>query len=159
MGAPGAVKDAGATAAGMGAEQLLESGHQDVVHDVAVDYYGKRLATCSSDRLIKLFALGAGDVPSTPLATLSGHDGPVWQVAWAHPKFGSILASCSYDRRVIVWREGAENEWHQEQVLDCSSLHSLFVIFALLLLLKQTTALDSILRRFRCDRDRQWIRV
>ena len=28
------------------------------------------------------------------------HEGPVWQVAWAHPKFGSILASCSYDRKV-----------------------------------------------------------
>lgn len=28
------------------------------------------------------------------------HEGPVWQVAWAHPKFGNILASCSYDRKV-----------------------------------------------------------
>ena len=28
------------------------------------------------------------------------HDGAVWQVAWAHPKFGNILASCSYDRKV-----------------------------------------------------------
>lgn len=34
------------------------------------------------------------------------HEGPVWQVAWAHPKFGSLLASCSYDGRVIVWKEG-----------------------------------------------------
>lgn len=34
------------------------------------------------------------------------HDGSVWQVSWAHPKFGSILASCSYDGKVIVWKEG-----------------------------------------------------
>lgn len=33
------------------------------------------------------------------------HEGPVWQVAWAHPMFGNILASCSYDRKVIVWKE------------------------------------------------------
>ena len=33
------------------------------------------------------------------------HEGPVWQVAWAHPKFGSILASCSYDGTVIIWQE------------------------------------------------------
>ena len=33
------------------------------------------------------------------------HEGPVWQVAWAHPKFGSILASCSYDGSVIIWQE------------------------------------------------------
>lgn len=35
------------------------------------------------------------------------HEGPVWQVAWAHPKFGALLASCSYDGRVIVWKETA----------------------------------------------------
>lgn len=29
-------------------------------------------------------------------------------MAWAHPKFGSLLASCSYDGRVIVWKEGAQ---------------------------------------------------
>ena len=33
------------------------------------------------------------------------HTGPVWQVAWAHPKFGNILASCSYDGQVLIWRE------------------------------------------------------
>ena len=42
---------------------------------------------------------------------ITSHDGPVWQVAWAHPKFGNILASCGYDHRVIVWREVAENQW------------------------------------------------
>ena len=33
------------------------------------------------------------------------HDGPVWQVAWSHPKFGSLLASCSYDGKVLVWKD------------------------------------------------------
>ena len=35
------------------------------------------------------------------------HQAPVWQVAWAHPKFGNILASCSYDGKVFIWREGS----------------------------------------------------
>ena len=30
----------------------------------------------------------------------SRHEGPVWQVCWAHPKFGSMIASCSYDHKV-----------------------------------------------------------
>ena len=42
-----------------------------------------------------------------------GHEGPVWQVAWAHPKFGSLIASCSYDRKVIVWKEASERQWVQ----------------------------------------------
>jgi protein transport protein SEC13 len=29
----------------------------------------------------------------------------VWCVAWAHPKYGNILASCSYDGKVLIWRE------------------------------------------------------
>ncbi len=40
-----------------------------------------------------------------------GHDGPVWQVNWAHPKFGVILASCSYDGSVIVHKEQPQNVW------------------------------------------------
>ena len=36
---------------------------------------------------------------------LRSHEGPVWQVAWAHPQFGALLASCGYDRRVVVHRE------------------------------------------------------
>lgn len=29
--------------------QKIETGHNDVVHDVSMDYYGKRVATASSD--------------------------------------------------------------------------------------------------------------
>ncbi|RWR82822.1 protein transport protein SEC13 B-like protein [Cinnamomum micranthum f. kanehirae] len=49
------------------------------------------------------------------LANLSGHSGPVWQVPWAHPKYGSILASCSYDGHVIIWNENpaVPNDWSQ----------------------------------------------
>ena len=38
------------------------------------------------------------------LETLRGHDGAVWSVAWAHPKYGAVLASSSYDGRVLIWR-------------------------------------------------------
>lgn len=36
---------------------------------------------------------------------------PVWQVAWAHPKFGVLLASCSYDGKVIIFREAPQGQW------------------------------------------------
>ncbi|KAL0350959.1 UNVERIFIED_CONTAM: protein transport protein SEC13B [Sesamum radiatum] len=95
--------------------QKIETGHNDVVHDVAMDYYGKRVATASSDATIKIIGI-SNNSTSQHLATLSGHQGPVWQVAWAHPKFGSALASCSYDGKVIIWKEGNQNEWSQFQV-------------------------------------------
>ena len=38
------------------APQLLDTQHEDHVHDVAWDYYARRLATCSSDGTVKIFA-------------------------------------------------------------------------------------------------------
>lgn len=37
----------------------------------------------------------------------------MWRVAWAHPSFGNILASCSYDRMVFLWKETSENVWNK----------------------------------------------
>ena len=37
------------------AGQTIESGHTDAIHDAQLDYYGRRLATASSDRTIRLF--------------------------------------------------------------------------------------------------------
>ena len=48
-----------------------------------------------------------GDTPRK-VGELRAHEGPVWQVAWAHPRFGSIIATCSYDRRMLVWKETAQ---------------------------------------------------
>ncbi|KAL5565504.1 hypothetical protein UlMin_028668 [Ulmus minor] len=97
--------------------QKIETGHQDTVHDVAMDYYGKRLATASSDATIRITGVTSNS-GSQHLATLTGHKGPVWEVAWAHPKFGSFLASCSYDGQVIIWKEGNQNEWQQAYVFN-----------------------------------------
>ncbi|KAI1295235.1 GTPase-activating protein S13, partial [Mortierella claussenii] len=104
-------------------EQPLETQHEDMIHDAQYDYYGKRLATCSSDRSIKIFDV---DGENHRLAsTLRGHEGPVWQISWAHPKFGCILASCSYDGKVFVWRE-QNGQWARikEHVSHTASVNS-----------------------------------
>lgn len=78
--------------------------HTDVIHDTQFDYYGELLATASSDRTIGIHVARAGQ-PVQRIACLSGHEGPVWMVAWAHPRFGRVLASASFDQKVIVWKE------------------------------------------------------
>lgn len=146
-------------------------------HDAQMDYYGKRLATASSDRTVRIFDVVEGQyqlIATLPgyawclysellvsflfkitcgqrcsdgmncqaraweIATLmtnmswtesfaaddctinhiptqsnhaSRHTGAVWQVCWAHPKFGNIIASCSYDKRIIIWKEEAARQW------------------------------------------------
>jgi len=33
------------------------------------------------------------------------HEAPVARVSWAHPEFGPILASCSFDRTTKIWEQ------------------------------------------------------
>ena len=90
-------------------EVRFDSKHEDHITDVAWDFYARRLATASSDRTVKIWTV---DKESHELeATLTGHDGPVWEVGWAHPKWGSVVASCSYDGTVLVFREDAPGRW------------------------------------------------
>lgn len=47
------------------------------------------------------------------------HSGSVWRVTWAHPEFGQVIATCSFDRTVSVWeecvgdtgRDGVQSNW------------------------------------------------
>lgn len=93
---------------------MIETSHADMIHDAQLDYYGRRLATCSSDRTIKIFQVGR-DGNHRLEATLEGHDGPVWQICWSHPtRHGRpMLASASYDGRVLIWMEEQVGIWRQ----------------------------------------------
>lgn len=100
----------------------IDSHHEDMIHDCQFDYYSRKLATCSSDRTIKIFDVNENIYHCT--STLTVHDGPVWQVAWAHPKFGVLLASCSYDGKVVIQREVSPNAWtkiHEYKFADSSA--------------------------------------
>ena len=84
--------------------KVFASEHDDFVHDVAYDHYGKRLASCSSDHTIKVWSEGTSGEWQCD-AELKGHHGAVWKLAWAHPEFGQVLASCSFDKEVLIWEE------------------------------------------------------
>jgi len=78
--------------------------HEDIIHDLEYDFYGKRLATCSSDQRIKVWDLD-GQNKWQCSSEWKAHTGSVWKIKWAHPEFGQILASCSFDRTVRIWEE------------------------------------------------------
>ncbi|KAG8533296.1 uncharacterized protein KY384_002079 [Bacidia gigantensis] len=101
------------------AQVITNPGHDDMIHDAVLDYYGRRLATCSSDRTVKVFEVEGESHKLTE--TLQGHEGAVWCVSWAHPKYGTILASSSYDGKVLIWRESPPQGW--QRVADFS-LHT-----------------------------------
>ena len=47
--------------------------------------------------------------------TYSLHKGSVWQISWAHPSFGKIIASCGYDTKIYIFKKikisNNKSEW------------------------------------------------
>ncbi|EPQ53705.1 WD40 repeat-like protein [Gloeophyllum trabeum ATCC 11539] len=84
---------------------LIESAHNDLVTDASYDFYGLRLATCSLDQRIKIWRLDETTGTWDADDDWKAHDAAVSKVHWAHPEFGSIVASSSFDRTVKVWEE------------------------------------------------------
>ncbi|KAF3938910.1 hypothetical protein ABW19_dt0200257 [Dactylella cylindrospora] len=82
----------------------VTTGHEDLLHSVAYDFYGQRIATCSSDQCIKVFD-STEDGEWKENDKWRAHDASISKIAWAHPSFGQILASCSFDRTVKIFEE------------------------------------------------------
>jgi len=87
----------------------VDTTHEDQIHDCQFDFYGTRLATASSDKSIKVFEVH--NDKTNFLSEIRQHDGPVWQVSWAHPKYGALLASASFDTKLKINREGNDGQW------------------------------------------------
>jgi len=83
----------------------------DYVHDVAYDYYGNRLALCTSGLVIHIYSAPGLAEPKdasndgwTEIARMrQAHKGPIWRLSWGHPESGEPLASCSDDGFINIW--------------------------------------------------------
>jgi WD40 repeat protein len=84
--------------------KVLASMHQDYVHHVAFDIYGRRMATCSGDRFVRVWDLTDNGEWSL-VGEWQAHRGSVTMLSWAHPEFGSLLATCGSDHEARIWEE------------------------------------------------------
>ncbi|SOV16954.1 protein transport protein SEC13 [Plasmodium sp. gorilla clade G2] len=89
---------------------VFDTYHGRSINDCELDYYSKKLATCSSDNTVKIFDLSLSKEPVC-VAELKDHSSAVWKVCWSHPKYGSLLASCSFDKNVIIYKEVNINKY------------------------------------------------
>ncbi|KAK7678672.1 hypothetical protein QCA50_018253 [Cerrena zonata] len=100
---------------------LIQNAHNDLVTDASYDFYGLRLATCSLDQRIKVWQLnellGTWNIEDDWKA----HDAAVSKLSWAHPEFGTILASSSFDRTVKVWEQTSYVDSDQPQLNGAST--------------------------------------
>ncbi|EJD05418.1 WD40 repeat-like protein [Fomitiporia mediterranea MF3/22] len=94
---------------------LIQNAHSDLVTDACYDFYGLYLATCGLDQRIKLWALDESSGQWNLEDEWKAHDATVTKVSWAHPIYGPVIASCSFDGTVKVWEQV-----HVDSVSDAS---------------------------------------
>lgn len=88
----------------------FDSGHDDLVHDVSYDFYGRHVATCSSDQHIKVFRLESETNEWQLSDSWRAHNSSVVSLDWASPEYGRIIASASYDKTIKLWEEDPDQE-------------------------------------------------
>ncbi|KAF8755447.1 WD40 repeat-like protein [Rhizoctonia solani] len=84
---------------------VIPSTHADLITDTVYNYYGVKLATGGIDQKIKIWKLNELTGVWSMVDEWKAHDAPVAKIAWAHPEYGTLLASCSYDRTVKIWED------------------------------------------------------
>ncbi|KAI9295882.1 WD40 repeat-like protein [Neoconidiobolus thromboides FSU 785] len=83
----------------------FEPNHDDLVHSLSYDFYGTKLASCSTDQKIKVYSFNSTKLSWVLSESWKAHEATILKVCWAHPEFGTIIASCSADRTVRIFEE------------------------------------------------------
>jgi nucleoporin SEH1 len=104
----------------------LSPPHEDLVHDIAFDYYGKRFATCSSDKHIKIWSMDESKGTWVACDIPRAHQNSIWRLSWANPEYGQLLASCSEDNTICLWEEqeatktsSGSDRWKKFKLASC----------------------------------------
>lgn len=88
--------------------KAFATNHEELIHDVSYDFYGKQLASCSSDQHIKVFDLDSSTNEWLLNDSWKAHDSSIVKIDWASPEYGKIIASASYDKTVKIWEEDSD---------------------------------------------------
>jgi len=95
-----------------GLEEVLE-GHEDWVRDVSwasnIGYPYSMIASCGQDKKVLIWTKSENSGNWNQKLLPFDIDEVVWRVSWNGN--GNILAVCSGDNRVTLWKEGLEHDW------------------------------------------------
>ena len=90
--------------------------HSGVVNNIKFNYNGMKFATCGNDGKINIFSTEKAfseknDVSPDIELIKNGHNQPIFDLSFSHPCYGTYLASCGNDKKLIIWKEKSNNDY------------------------------------------------
>lgn len=79
----------------------FNAGHDDLILSISFNYYGTKMLTSSSDQKLKLWKLVNKEWKLQD--SVRAHDSAILETSWAHPEFGTLFCSGSFDRSIKIW--------------------------------------------------------
>ena len=99
----------------------FETNHKNIIHDTQFDYYGKYLATCSSDQHIHIYEIDNQTHQQILREKIHAHQAPIWRLSWSLPEFGNLLVSCANDGSICIWKWNPIQQQLVKLFEDCIS--------------------------------------
>ena len=94
----------------------FQTNHSGTVNKTEFNYNGMKFATCGNDGKINIFStekiLSSKNniLPDVELIR-NGHNQPIFDLSFSHPCYGTYLASCGNDKKLIIWKEKSTNNY------------------------------------------------
>uniref|UniRef100_A0AC34QJZ0 Uncharacterized protein n=1 Tax=Panagrolaimus sp. JU765 TaxID=591449 RepID=A0AC34QJZ0_9BILA len=82
--------------------------HQDIIHHIEYDFYSRRLALVSSDKIVSVYTKMPENKGWTKTGQFKVSGGATLHARWAHPSYGQVLATASYDGSIFIFQEIAK---------------------------------------------------
>ena len=109
----------------------IPTNHNGTINTANFNFNGIKFATGGNDGVIniysseKIFTKGQNIEPEVKLIK-NGHSKPVLSLSFSHPIYGTFLASCGQDKKLIIWKEKYPNDYeniyeykHENSVTCC----------------------------------------
>lgn len=108
----------------------FQANHSGTVNNIQFNYNGMKFSTCGNDGKINIFltekmiSSSKDIIPDIELIK-NGHNQPINDLSFSHPFFGTYLASCGNDKKLIIWKEKSINnyenifEYKHKSIVKC----------------------------------------
>jgi len=108
----------------------IPTNHSGTINTLEFNYNGNKFASGGNDGIInifsteKIFKKGMNLEPEIKLIK-NGHNKQILNLSFSHPIYGTYIASCGADKKLIIWKEKSTNyyeniyEYKHDSTVKC----------------------------------------